>query len=51
MNGAGAVRSVPKSGGTVSTLASGLDEQPFDLAVDDQRVYWVGGTSILSVAK
>jgi hypothetical protein len=51
MTGAGAVKRIPKSGGAVSTLASGLADAPSDIAIDATRVYWTGATTVMSAAK
>jgi hypothetical protein len=51
MTGEGAVRRVSKAGGASTTLASGLDEAPSAVAVDDTRVYWLGATTVMSAPK
>jgi hypothetical protein len=40
----GEILRVPKSGGATETLATGEDG-PSDIAVDDDRVYWLNGSS------
>jgi hypothetical protein len=45
-----AIRRVSKSGGTPSTVVSGLDD-PSAIAVDDTRVYWLDLSNVMAAPK
>ena len=49
--GNGTIMAAPVGGGSLVTLASGLEVAPDGLSVDVNNVYWAGGNGVFQIAK